>query len=90
MTWATSVNWCVDWISNRCRTVIREREAQVSGELRNARDPGPVRPSHQQIAPPSTMRLLPVQYDDASLSRNVTGPTISSASAHRPSGMSFA
>lgn len=66
------------------------------------REPGDARPAsrptvgppgsevHQQVAPPSTIRLLPVQYDDAPLSRNATGPTISSASAHRPSGMSFA
>ena len=52
--------------------------------------PGSISRPHQQTAPPSTIRFVPVQYDAASLSRKTTGPTSSSVSARRPSGMSFA
>ena len=52
--------------------------------------PGSITRPHQQTAPPSTIRLAPVQYDAAVLRRKTTGPTSSSVSANRPSGMSFA
>ncbi len=42
---------------------------------------------HQQQKPPSTSRSWPVQYDEASLARNMAGPTISSTLAMRCIGV---
>jgi hypothetical protein len=44
--------------------------------------------SHQQTAPPSTIKSRPVQYDDAGLAKNTAGPTMSRGTAIRPRGVS--
>src|SRR3954454_22164694 len=43
--------------------------------------------AHHALQPPSTTRLAPVTYDDASEARKTTGPTTSPTSAIRPSGI---
>src|SRR6185503_6479949 len=41
---------------------------------------------HQADQPPSTTRLAPVTYDEASAARNTTAPTASDTSISRPTG----
>src|SRR5581483_9726340 len=43
---------------------------------------------HLAVHPPSTIKIAPVTYDDASEARKTTGPTSSSALPRRPSGVS--
>ena len=45
-----------------------------------------LRGDHQAVQPPSTTRLAPVTYDEASEARKTTAPTASETSISRPSG----
>jgi hypothetical protein len=70
---------------------VYHRRRQVSGVRRSHPScllySGSCRLAHQTVIPPSTWRLMPVTYAEASDARKTRGPTRSLASAIRRNGI---